>query len=162
MFGVFIFCFYSELLTPNSEPYFPIRDWKMMKVSLNWLKDYVDIRMDIKDLINLLTMAGLEVEHAVSTGEEFEKVVVAEIGSIRSHPNADRLSLVEANTGKEKLSIVCGGTNIRDGQKVPLALIGARLPNGVEIKRSKIRERPLKECSARRLNSDLAKRLMES
>ncbi len=110
-----------------------------MKVSLNWLKDYVDIRMEIKDLINLLTMAGLEVEHAVSTGEEFEKVIVAEIGSIRRHPNADRLSLVEASTGKEKLAIVCGATNIRDGQKVPLALVGARLPNGVEIKRSKIR-----------------------
>ena len=110
-----------------------------MKVSLNWLKDYVDIRIDVKDLINLLTMAGLEVEHAVTTGEEFEKVIVAEIESIRRHPNADRLSLVEANTGKEKLPIVCGATNIRDGQRVPLALVGARLPNGVEIKKSKIR-----------------------
>jgi len=110
-----------------------------MKVSLNWLKDYVDIRIGIKELINLLTMAGLEIEQAISTGEGFEKIVVGEIGSIRRHPNADRLSLVEARTGEEKFSIVCGATNIRDGQKVPLALAGARLPNGVEIKRSKIR-----------------------
>ncbi len=110
-----------------------------MKVSLNWLRDYVEIRLEIKELINLLTMAGLEIEQAISTGEGFEKIVVAEISSIRRHPNADRLSLVEARTGKEKFSIVCGATNIRDGQKVPLALAGARLPNGVEIKRSEIR-----------------------
>ncbi len=110
-----------------------------MKVSLNWLKDYVEIRMEIKELINLLTMAGLEVEQAISTGEGFDKIVVAEISSIRKHPNADRLSLVEVKSGKEKFSIVCGATNIREGQKVPFALIGARLPDGVEIKRSKIR-----------------------
>ena len=110
-----------------------------MKVSLNWLEDYVEIRMDWKDLIHLLTMAGLEVEGATSTGEGLEKVVVAEIQSIRRHPNADRLSLVEAKTPQESFSIVCGATNIKEGQKVPLALVGARLPNGIEIKRSKIR-----------------------
>ena len=110
-----------------------------MKVSLDWIKDYVEIRMDLKDLINLLTMAGLEVEEAASVGEGFEKVVVAEIQSIRRHPQADRLSLVEVKTGRETFSIVCGATNIKEGQKVPLALVGARLPNGIEIKRSKIR-----------------------
>jgi phenylalanyl-tRNA synthetase beta chain len=110
-----------------------------MRVSLNWLKDYVEIRIELKKLINLLTMAGLEVEEATSTGEGFEKVVVAEIHSIRKHPNADRLSLVEVKTRQETFSIVCGATNIREGQKVPLALLGARLPNGIEIKRSKIR-----------------------
>jgi phenylalanyl-tRNA synthetase beta chain len=110
-----------------------------MKVSLNWLKDYVEIRMGLKELINLLTMAGLEVEEAISVGEGFEKVVVVEIHSIRKHPNADRLSLVEAKTNQETFSIICGATNIRKGQKVPLALVGARLPNGIEIKRSKIR-----------------------
>ena len=110
-----------------------------MKVSLNWLKDYVDIRIGLKDLVDLLTMAGLEVEGATPTGERFDKIVVAEILSIRRHPNADRLSLVSVNTGQTKHSIVCGATNIKAGQKVPLALVGARLPNGIEIKRSKIR-----------------------
>ena len=110
-----------------------------MKVSLNWIKDYVEIRMELKDLVDLLTMAGLEVEGTTSVGEGFEKVVVAEIQSVRRHPDADRLSLVEAKTHRETFSIVCGATNIRGGQKVPLALVGARLPNGVEIKRSKIR-----------------------
>jgi phenylalanyl-tRNA synthetase beta chain len=110
-----------------------------MKVSLNWLKDYVEIRMDWKELIHLLTMAGLEVEGVTSVGEGLDKVVVAEIHSIRRHPNADRLSLVEAKTHQDTFSIVCGATNIKEGQKVPLALVGARLPNGIEIKRSKIR-----------------------
>jgi len=110
-----------------------------MKVSLNWLRDYVEIRMGVNELINLLTMVGLEVEEAISTGEGFEKIVVAEICSIQRHPNAERLSLVEVRTDQERFSIVCGATNIREGQKVPLALIGAKLPNGVEIKKSKIR-----------------------
>jgi len=113
-----------------------------MKVSLNWLKDYVAIRMGLKELINLLTMAGLEVEEAISLGGGLEKVVVAEISSIRKHPNADRLSLVEVKTDQETFSIICGATNIREGQKVPLAVVGARLPNGIEIKRSKIRGVP--------------------
>ncbi len=110
-----------------------------MKVSLNWIKDFVEIRIGLKELVNLLTMAGLEVEGVASVGEGFDKVVVAEISSIRNHPNADRLSLVEAKTRQETFSIVCGATNIREGQKVPLALVGAKLPNGIEIKRSKIR-----------------------
>jgi len=110
-----------------------------MKVSLNWIRDYVEIRMDSKELTHLLTMAGLEVEGATSVGEGLDKVVVAEIRSIRRHPKADRLSLVEAKTDQDTFSIVCGATNIKEGQKVPLALVGARLPNGIEIKRSKIR-----------------------
>ena len=113
-----------------------------MKVSLNWIKDYVDIPMGINDLVGLLTMAGLEVEEAMAMGQGFEKVVVAELQSIRKHPNADKLSLVQAKTDQGKFSIVCGAKNIRDGQKVPLALVGARLPNGVEIKKSKIRGEP--------------------
>ena len=110
-----------------------------MKVSLSWLRDFVEIRIGLKELTELLTMGGLEVEQVVEMGEGFEKVVVAEINSIRKHPDADRLTLVEAKTDHEKFSIVCGATNIREGQKVPLALIGARLPNGMEIRKSKIR-----------------------
>jgi phenylalanyl-tRNA synthetase beta chain len=110
-----------------------------MKVSLNWLKDYVNIQMEVKDLAHLLTMAGLEVEGVHSVGEGLEQVIVAEIISVRKHPNADRLTLVETKTGRETLPIVCGATNIRAGQRIPLALVGARLPNGTVIKKSKIR-----------------------
>ena len=110
-----------------------------MKVSLNWLRDYVDVQMGVKDLAHLLTMAGLEVGETASTGEGLERIVVAQIDSIRKHPNADRLSLVEVRTDREQFSIVCGASNIREGQRVPLALLGAKLPNGLEIKKSKIR-----------------------
>lgn len=110
-----------------------------MKVSLNWIGDYVDVRVEEKELAHLLTMGGLEVEGVNPVGEGFDKVVVAEIHSIRRHPNADRLSLVEARTARDTFSIVCGATNIREGQRVPLALVGARLTHGMEIKRSKIR-----------------------
>jgi phenylalanyl-tRNA synthetase beta chain len=110
-----------------------------MKVSLNWLKDYVDIKIDVGELGHLLTMAGLEVEAVTPVGAGFDRVIVARIDSIRRHPNADRLSLVQASTDLDKFSIVCGATNIREGQKVPLAVVGAKLPNGLEIKKSKIR-----------------------
>lgn len=110
-----------------------------MKVSLNWLRDYVEIPMEVSELANLLTMAGLEVEQVHQIAAGFEKIVVAEIRSIQKHPNADRLSLVEVVTESNKFSVVCGATNIAEGQKVPLALVGAKLPNGMEIKQSKIR-----------------------
>ena len=110
-----------------------------MKVSLNWISDYVDISLDLKDLAHLLTMAGLEVEGIHPVGQDFGKVIVSEIESIRKHPNADRLTLVDVRTGGGTVSVVCGATNIKAGQRVPLALVGAKLPNGVEIKRSKIR-----------------------
>src|SRR4030065_2815367 len=107
-----------------------------MKVSLNWLKDYVNIQMEMKELAHLLTMAGLEGEGVHSVGEGLEHVIVAEIVSVRKHPNADRLTLVETKTGRGTVPIVCGATNIQAGQKVPLAVVGARLPNGVVIKKS--------------------------
>jgi len=110
-----------------------------MKVSLNWLRDYVEINIEMDALVHLLTMSGLEVEGVTKVGEGFEQVLVARIDSIRRHPNADRLSLVQVSTDREKFSVVCGATNIREGQVVPLAVIGAKLPNGVQIKKSKIR-----------------------
>jgi phenylalanyl-tRNA synthetase beta chain len=113
-----------------------------MKVSLSWLKDYVDIRNTVPELVHLLTMAGLEVEHATPVGQGLEKVIVVEVGSVRRHPNADRLVLVKAKTENETYSIVCGATNLKEGLKVPLALPGARLPNGLEIRKSKIRGEP--------------------
>ena len=121
-----------------------------MKVSLNWLRDYVDIKVSTPELVHLLTMAGLEVERATPVGEGFEKVIVAEVGSLRKHPSADRLTLVKAKTDRETYSIVCGATNLKEGDRVPLALAGARLPNGVEIRKSKIRGEPSEGmlCSA--------------
>ncbi|HBC85791.1 MAG TPA: phenylalanine--tRNA ligase subunit beta [Lentisphaeria bacterium] len=94
-----------------------------MKVSYNWLSQYVDMGSDGSDLVEKLTMAGVEVEDVIRTSVP-AGVIVAEILERNKHPNADKLSVCRVSTGKEELLIVCGAPNCDAGQKVPLATIG--------------------------------------
>jgi phenylalanyl-tRNA synthetase beta chain len=110
-----------------------------MKVSYNWLKEFVDCDLAPHDLSHLLTMLGLEVDAIEHTGEGMDDVVVAQVVERAQHPNADKLSLCKVNNGKETLNIVCGAQNFKTGDKVVLAQIGAVLPGDFKIKRSKIR-----------------------
>ena len=110
-----------------------------MKVSLRWLKDYVDIDIDTKDLANRLTMAGLEVDSIGPFRPSFEGVVTAKILSVKPHPQADKLSLCEVTTGDRAVPIVCGAPNVKAGQVVALATVGAVIPGGYAIKSSRIR-----------------------
>ena len=113
-----------------------------MLLSLNWLKDHVAIPKNIspEDLAQKLTLHTVEVEKTESQAERFNQVVLAKILTVRKHPNADRLQVATVDAGqKEELSIVCGAPNIAVGQIVPLALPGAVLPNGIEIKEAKMR-----------------------
>jgi phenylalanyl-tRNA synthetase beta chain len=110
-----------------------------MKVSYNWLKEFVDIDLSVEDLAHHLTMLGLEVDAIERTGEGLDDVVVALVEERAQHPNADKLSLCRVNNGKEILSIVCGAQNFQSGDRVALAQIGAVLPGDFKIKRSKIR-----------------------
>ncbi len=110
-----------------------------MKFSLNWLKELLPISWSVDELAERLTMAGIEVEGIRAQGRGFEHVIVAQILKSEPHPNADRLSVCEVETGSGKKQIVCGAKNHTVGDKVPLALVGAKLPNGMEIKRSKLR-----------------------
>lgn len=110
-----------------------------MKVSLNWLKEYVDIDISPDRLAEILITAGLEVEGISKIGEGLSHVVVARILSMTPHPNADRLTLCSVGTGERTHSIVCGAKNMKEGDLVALALPGAHLPNGVKITKSKIR-----------------------
>ena len=110
-----------------------------MQVSFNWLKEYVDIDLDPQGLADLLTMSGSEVESVVKVGNECDGVVVSHIISVVPHPNADKLSLCTVDTGSATYPIVCGATNIKPGDKAPLALVGTQLPNGITIKKAKIR-----------------------
>ena len=110
-----------------------------MLVSLRWLKDYVDIDLTPAALADRLTMAGLEIDAVRETAPDFSRVVVAKILSVRSHPNAEKLSLCEVTNGAETLPIVCGATNIHAGDIVPLAMVGATIPGGYTIKSSLIR-----------------------
>ena len=110
-----------------------------MQVSLNWLKEYVDIDLDPQGLADLLTMSGSEVESVVKAGNECDGMVVCHITSVDPHPNADKLSLLTVDTGSATYPIVCGATNIKPGDKAPLAPVGTQLPNGTTIKKAKIR-----------------------
>lgn len=99
-----------------------------MKVTLNWLKEYVDFTWSPEELRDRLTMLGLEVEGMEKIGGEFEGVVVAQILTSDKHPNADKLSVCRVDDGREQRQIVCGAKNFKVGDKVPLALPGTTLP----------------------------------
>src|ERR1700704_5722647 len=111
-----------------------------MKYSVTWLREFVDLPDKIDQLADLLTLAGVEIEGIEESGAKIDNVVVAQITSSSQHPNADRLSVCEVDDGSAtKRQIVCGAKNYKVGDKVPLALPGAKLPNGLEIKKSKLR-----------------------
>lgn len=111
-----------------------------MKLSLDWLKEYVNVKKTPDKLAELLTSAGFEVERVETFGRGFENVVVGQIKTIINHAEADKLSVCKVDVGQaEYLNIVCGAKNIKPEQKVPVAMIGAKLPNGMVIERRKIR-----------------------
>jgi len=98
-----------------------------MKVSLKWLKDYVDIKLNPEELAERLTMSGLEVKGIQTIGGTWDNVVIGEVVALNPHPNADRLKLATVDLGTEQVITVCGAPNIELGQRVPFAHIGARL-----------------------------------
>lgn len=111
-----------------------------MKVTYNWLKEFVDFDLAPAELADLLTMLGLEVEGITHLGGGLDEVIVARVVEKNQHPNADKLSLCKVDNGKgELLSVVCGAQNFKQGDIVALAQIGAVLPGNFKIKRSKIR-----------------------
>lgn len=102
-----------------------------MKVSLKWLRDYVDVNVPAEELAQRLTMAGIEVEGISHVGAAWEHVWVARIEKIERHPNADRLTLVTADYGKGRSTrVVTGASNIKEGDVVPLGLVGTRYRDG--------------------------------
>src|SRR2546423_6305916 len=111
-----------------------------MKFSVNWLREFVDLPENSEEIADLLTRAGVETENIEIRGANVDRVIVAQITASARHPNADRLSVCEVDDGSgKKRQIVCGATNYKVGDKVPLALPGTKLPNGTEIRKSKLR-----------------------
>jgi phenylalanyl-tRNA synthetase beta chain len=99
-----------------------------MKVTQNWLKEYVEFDWSPEQLAERLTMLGVEVEGVQKLGGEYEGVVVAQVITRDKHPNADKLSICRVNDGKGERQIVCGAQNFKAGDKVPLILPGHSLP----------------------------------
>ena len=125
-----------------------------MKVSLNWLREFVDCDLPAAELEALFRRAGLEVALVEERGAAFDKVVVAQVLESSQHPNADRLSVCKVDDGSgTPRQIVCGAKNYKVGDKVPLALPGAVLPGDFKIKTGKLRgvESEGMMCSAKEL-----------
>lgn len=111
-----------------------------MKVPYKWLKDYVQIDISAKELGDRLTLSGSKVEEVISAGDEITNVVTGKIESIDPHPDADKLVICQLNVGeKELVQIVTGANNMAEGDIVPVALHGSSLPNGMKIKKGKLR-----------------------
>lgn len=110
-----------------------------MKVTINWLKDYVDINVNPYELSDRLVKAGFEIEEIINQADSIKNVVVGRIQSVAKHPEADKLSVCQVDVGSKVLQIVCGAKNAIAGLTVPVALIGAVLPDGKTIKEGAIR-----------------------
>ena len=108
-----------------------------MKVSLNWLNKYVDLSgIDPQSIADALTMLGIEVENIETYGlKKLDNVVVGEILSRQDHPDSDHLGVcsVKVSQAEPPLQIVCGASNYKVGDRVPVALVGAKLPDAVTI-----------------------------
>lgn len=125
-----------------------------MRVSLNWLKEYVDIDVPAEELACRMTMLGLEIEAVERTGDAIREVYIGKILSIDPHPDADKIVVCKTDVGGEApLQICCGARNMKVGDKVPTAVVGAVLPGGFEISRRKMRgvESQGMMCSAKEL-----------
>ncbi|WP_058303194.1 phenylalanine--tRNA ligase subunit beta [Gorillibacterium timonense] len=126
-----------------------------MKVSYRWLSEYVDVTgYSAEELAEKLTRSGVEVDEVEKLNKGVEGVVVGYVAAKEKHPDADKLNVCTVDVGLEApLQIVCGAKNVAAGQKVPVAMIGAKLPDGLVIKRAKLRgvESQGMICSAKEL-----------
>ena len=109
-----------------------------MKLSTNFVKDYVDIDVDVKTLAEDMTRVGNEYDSAEKLVNA-SKLIIGEVKTCKMHPDSDHLHICTVDVGNEILNIVCGAPNVREGLKVIVALPGAKLPGDVTIKKGVIR-----------------------
>lgn len=103
-----------------------------MKISYNWLKEFINLELSPEETAEKLTLIGLEVEEVTSYGNKLEGVVVGKVLEVKEHSNADRLVVCKVDIGSEEVQIVCGADNVASGQKVPVATVGTALPPAKE------------------------------
>ncbi len=113
-----------------------------MKVTINWLNEYVDLSgLSAAEIAEALTMAGLEVEVVQPLGRELESIVAGRVLAVEKHPEADKLVLCQVDAGQGPVTIVCGAPNVRAGITVPVAIPGVTTPGGQKIQVATIRKR---------------------
>lgn len=129
-----------------------------MKTSVEWLREYADVNVDVKTLADRLTMTGSKVETIEQKGNNIKNVVVGKILEITKHPDADKLIVTKVDVGTETVQIVTGANNVKVGDIVPIAKDGSELPGDVKIKTGKLRgvESCGMMCAVTELGLDLA------
>ncbi|MCF7985456.1 MAG: phenylalanine--tRNA ligase subunit beta, partial [Thiohalocapsa sp.] len=111
-----------------------------MRFSEAWLREWVDPPIDTQQLVSQLSMSGLEVDAVEPAAAAFSGVVVGYVEALDAHPDAEKLRVCRVDVGEQApLQIVCGAANVAAGMKVPVAMVGARLPGDFKIKRAKLR-----------------------
>ena len=111
-----------------------------MRVSENWLREWINLSMDTQQLADLLTMAGLEVDGIEPAAGKFSGVVVAKVLEVEAHPDAKKLQVCKVDDGKGEISnVICGASNVRKDLKVAFAKVGATLPNNFKIEAKELR-----------------------
>ena len=110
-----------------------------MKVSEQWLREWVNPALDTQELVAQITMAGLEVDGVDPVGGDCSGVVVGEVRTVNPHPDAEKLRVCEVFDGEQTHQVVCGAANVAAGMRVPFARLGAQLPGGLKIKKAKLR-----------------------
>ena len=110
-----------------------------MKASIEWLSEYADIDLSVEKLGDRLTMTGSKVETIEQIGKDIKNVVIGKILEIKKHPDADKLVVTQVDVGNEKIQIVTGANNIKEGDIIPIAKNGSELPGGIKIKKGKLR-----------------------
>ena len=111
-----------------------------MQVSIKWLHDYIDFHETAEELADAYTIAGVPVENVVRADAGLAKVVTGRIEELRPNPDSDHLLVCRMNVGeKEQITVQTGADNVHEGDIVPVALVGAHLPNGLKISKGKMR-----------------------
>nr|WP_232474458.1 phenylalanine--tRNA ligase subunit beta [Brachyspira pilosicoli] len=107
---------------------------------MSWLKEFVNLDgLEVEEIARNITLSGSEISSIETTGGDIPGVIIGKVLTVHKHPDADKLSVCKVNVGDDVLSIVCGAPNVRENIYVPVAMIGAKLPNGLTIKKASIR-----------------------
>eukprot|EP00003_Mantamonas_plastica_P026813 TRINITY_DN5607_c0_g1_i1.p1 TRINITY_DN5607_c0_g1~~TRINITY_DN5607_c0_g1_i1.p1 ORF type:complete len:791 (-),score=105.86 TRINITY_DN5607_c0_g1_i1:4819-7191(-) len=113
-----------------------------MKFSEQWLREWVNPEIGTQELMDQITMAGLEVDGFEPVAGEFTGIIVGEVKSVEAHPDADKLRVCQVSDGSRVVQVVCGAPNVCEGLRVPFAVVGAVLPGNFKIKKAKLRGQP--------------------
>jgi len=111
-----------------------------VRISYNWLKEYIDLDLSPEEVAEKLTLLGLEVDYIEDWNKLYKDLLIGKVEDVKPHPKADKLTIVNVEAGGKNFRVVCGAPNVKKGMKIVLAPPGTTLPNGQKLEKTKIRE----------------------